>query len=202
VSSQSIQRLVEQQASLNRDLPAIVEDGRAVTYHDLNSQANAVARYLLANGFRRGGHAIVRLPRGAELAVLLLAVLKCGGSYIWLDPSRANGYPSGVSIAPGRHGTEHQVVAVDVASIVARTPSGPNLPVLTRGSDIACVLPDDDGAAAVLVPHATITSLCTAPPTAVGRWVGEQGALDLWLGLMLGKTVAIAASDEPATRAA
>ena len=65
----------------------------------------------------------------------------------------------------------------------------PNLPILTRGSDVACVLRDQDGTPALLVPHATITALPQRQvPTSV-RWSGESGALDLWVALMTGATI-------------
>jgi hypothetical protein len=77
----------------------------------------------------------------------------------------------------------------------------PNLPVLTRPSDIACVLHGRGGAPEILVPHATITSLQNrAVPTSM--WTGEPGALDLWLMLMTGATATTATSvDAPAAAA-
>ena len=133
------------------------------------------------------------MPRSGDLAIVLLAVLKAGGSYTWFDPASApDGYPPGLSIGGGRHGREDQFLSLDVSRLLAdHAQPNPNLPIVTRGSDIACVLPDTDGAPAVLVPHATITSLMKVPARHVGRWAGEVGALDLWVGLMSGATVSV-----------
>ena len=170
-----------------------------MTYHDLNLQANAVARHLIANGFRRGGYAVVRMPRGVELAAVLLGVLKAGGSYLWLDATSTIGYPVGVSIANGSPASEQeQFLAIDVVSALrARVSSAPNLPILTRGSDIACILPDQSGSAAVFVPHETITSLSMSPAENSTTWAGEQGAFDLWLSLMRGQTLMIGDVEGP-----
>jgi non-ribosomal peptide synthetase component F len=193
VATISIHRLVEQHAATVGRRAAIVNGRDAVSYRDLNQRANVVARHLIASGFRRGSHALVRMPRGIDLAVVLLGVLKAGGSYSWLEPTAsASTCPAGVSIATGRHGPEDEYLMVNVAPVLAdpAQPS-PNLPILTRGSDIACVLSDADGSAAVLVPHATVASLSARPGPQVAPWVGEAGALDLWAGLMTGGTVIV-----------
>lgn len=188
--------MVEQQAAAAADRIAIQRQAESITYRQLNQQSNAVARRLIASGFRRGGYAVVCMPRGIELAIVLLAVLKAGGSYTWLEPSR-NGFPRGVSIRVRQEDGEDQFLCVDVAGAVAQ--SAPNLPIVTRASDIACVLPDAEGAPAVMVPHATVVSLSrVAVDTAV--WEGSGDALDLWAALMSGATIVLA--DPPACFAA
>lgn len=65
-----------------------------------------------------------------------------------------------------------------------------NLPILTRGTDIACVIGGLDPRS-VLVPHSTVTALL-AKPVATQPWSDTSGALDLWVGLMAGATVTMA----------
>lgn len=192
VPTPSVPRLIELQVASRGDRIAIRTPSHAVSYRDLNQQANAVARQLMASGFRRGGCAEVRMPRGVDLAVVLLAILKAGGSYTWFDPELPpDGGPTGVALRVGRHDTE-RFVTLDVSRVLAdRVQPTPNLPIVTRGSDLACVLPDTDGSPAVLVPHATIASLVDRPPPENGRWTGAAGALDLWPGLMSGATVTV-----------
>ena len=72
----AIHRVIEQHAVTRGELMAIVDRDRSCSYRDLNYRANALARRLHAHGFRRGGHACVRLPRGINLATTLLAILK------------------------------------------------------------------------------------------------------------------------------
>ena len=187
---------------------AIVDRDRSCSYRDLNYRANALARRLHAHGFRRGGHACVRLPRGINLATTLLAILKAGGSYTWSDSERVDSAePEGVSIAVGiavamdsamdsamdagmdRAETRH--LHLDVALAAAeRVACCPNLPILTRGTDVACVL-QDDGRPVVIVPHATITALRTSAVTHPTSWIGEPGAFDLWMALMAGTTAIV-----------
>jgi len=76
----------------------------------------------------------------------------------------------------------------------------PNLPILTRGSEVACVLPDADGSAFVLVPHATVTSLRCHTALGCGPWNGKPAALDLWAVLMAGGTAVV--EERPAEVAA
>jgi non-ribosomal peptide synthetase component F len=191
----AVHRIIEQRVSTHGDRPAIVEPGRAVSYRELNIRANTVARHLMAYGFRRGGLVVVRLPRSPSTAIVLLAILKAGGTYVLIDENGADvSWPAGISMCDRAEGDEARYVPIDLTSAFD-TPcqSCPNLPIHTRESDVACVIPDRDGAPSVHVPHSTIASLRdeTVPPFI--RWVGEPGALDLWMALMTGATVSITA---------
>jgi hypothetical protein len=141
-------------------------------------------------GFRRGGHAVVNGERSLELAVVLLGVLKAGGAYTWVEADGV--WPPGVSILK-QDGPEQQWQTVDVFPIAAEpAPLCPNLPILTRAGDVACVLRGVAGAAEVLVPHEAITSLLDRPVSPVATWGSEPGALDLWMTLMAGATAVVA----------
>lgn len=187
----AIHRIIEQHAAVRGDAPALLDDGRSLTYRDLNQRANAVARCLLAHGFRRGSIALINMPRSFDLAVMCLGVLKAGGAYAWLDCDPS--WPRGISIP--QHdgaGDELEVLAIDVTGAIA-TPSrsSANLPILTRGTDIACVIGGLDPRA-VLVPHSTVTALLAKPVPPQTPWSDDSGALDLWVGLMAGATVTMA----------
>jgi hypothetical protein len=185
----AIHRGVEQQAAVRGDAAAYVDDQRTLTYRELNSRANALARALITSGFKRGSLAAIRMAPSADLVITLLAVLKAGGAYMRMDPDDSS-WPRGLSIVETRGNGEGRCVAVDVTHVLGEElrPS-PNLPILTRGSDVACVLRDHDGTPGLLVPHATITSLPQRQvPTSV-RWSGDGGALDLWVALMTGATI-------------
>jgi hypothetical protein len=146
------------------------------------------------------------MPRGIDLATALLAILKAGGSYSWNDPERdpdriVSSEPHGVSIATGDDGAETRYLYLDVTRLLAeRVSSCPNLPIVTRHTDIACVL-QQGGAPAVMVPHATITALRARAVTHPTRWTGEPGAFDLWMALMAG-TTALLENHTAATAAA
>lgn len=187
----AIHRVIEQQAATRGNEPALVGENDAITYRDLNQRANAVARALLAHGFRRGSTAVINVPRSIDLAVMSLAVLKAGGAYTWLDCDPS--WPQGISVPQRGQSDEIMVLAIDVRSALATPPqSSANLPILTRGSDIACVLGGLDQPRPLLVPHATITALLGQPVPSQTCWSDDPAALDLWVGLMAGATVMMA----------
>jgi non-ribosomal peptide synthetase component F len=184
----AIHRAVEHQAATRGDTPAYVDDGGTLTYRELNTRANTLARALIACGFKRGSLAAVRMERSPDLAVTLLAVLKAGGAYMWADRHDAS-WPDGVSMVEHGDGGERRCIAVDVARVLSESRPSPNLPILTRGTDIACVLRDRDGSPAVLVPHSTMASLTRWQVSSETGWSGDGDTLDLWLALMNGATI-------------
>jgi hypothetical protein len=195
----AIHRLIEHQAACRGDAVAVIDAGRSVTYRELNLRANAIARHLMASGLHRRGHAVVRMPRGADVAAVLLAVLKAGACYTWIDPSGPSlAWPRGVSIRVGGDAYTNRYLNVDVSRFLQETVApSPNLPVLTRGSDLAFVLVGDNGVPAVHVPHETIVALRDEVPPG-HRWGRDPALIDLWLVLMAGRVVTI----EPPIRVA
>jgi non-ribosomal peptide synthetase component F len=186
VETAAIHRRIEQHAATHPSAVALVDGSRTLTYRELNYRANACARHLLAAGFKRGAHARVSLPPGAELAITLLAVLKVGGSYAWT----ASSADSTDQVITVQHREPYAgELRLDLAPILrAAVQPSANLPVLSRGSDIACVLERSDGIAEVLIPHASIVSLQRQIVAMESELRGEPGALDLWMVLLAGAT--------------
>jgi len=191
----AIHRIIEQHAALRGDMAAVAGRHGALTYRELNQRANAVARILISHGFRRGATAVINMERSTRLAVICLGVLKAGGAYAWLE--RDPTWPRGISIPQGHaDGNELKVLAIDVSGALDAAPqSSANLPILTRGSDIACVIGTPD-CSPVLVPHSTVTALQGRAVPAQTSWTEHLGALDLWVGLMAGATVTMAQESE------
>ena len=187
---------------MSPDAIAIIDGPRATPYHELNQRANALARRLCASGLKRGSLALVQMPRSTDLAVVLLAVLKSGACYAWTGSSNQGGSPVPFAIQRGTTSDEHEYLALDIERTLRETATGagPSLPILTRGSDLACVLTDENHRPNVLVPHATIAAL---PRIRAPRqiWEGTTGALDLWVALMSGTTLSVGITS-PATAAA
>src|SRR6266850_807601 len=103
-------------------------------------------------------------------------------------------WPRGLSIMEKVEDDEARYVPIDLSAALDRPcQSCPNLPILTRESDVACVIPDRDGVPPLLVPHSTIAALQAEAVPRFARWAGEPGALDLWMALMTGATVSITA---------
>jgi amino acid adenylation domain-containing protein len=73
-------------AAANPGAPAVVCGDRQLDYAELDRTANQLARHLLGAGVGRGTLVGICLPRGPELIVAQLAVLRAGGAYVPLDP--------------------------------------------------------------------------------------------------------------------
>jgi len=76
---------IEAQAELTPEAPALAMGGARISYGELNRQSNRLAHYLRQLGMRTGSVVGVHLDRSFESIVSLLALLKCGATYLPLD---------------------------------------------------------------------------------------------------------------------
>ncbi|MFJ9841393.1 non-ribosomal peptide synthase/polyketide synthase [Kitasatospora sp. NPDC101155] len=132
------------QAARTPDAPAVRSAGARLTYRELDERSNRLARLLIAAGAGPERFVALALPRTADLAVALLAVLKSGAAYLPVDP----GYPA-ERIAFLFADVRPDAVVTDTATR-GRIPQGP----FTR------ILLDDPGCA---------TRLAATPGDAVGE---------------------------------
>ncbi|HWU11523.1 MAG TPA: amino acid adenylation domain-containing protein [Streptomyces sp.] len=83
----TLHALFERRVRQSPDAPAIErEDGTPVSYAQLNSQANRLARHLRQLGLRTGERVALALPHGSSWPSAVLAVLKAGGAYVPVAP--------------------------------------------------------------------------------------------------------------------
>ncbi|MDN3026213.1 amino acid adenylation domain-containing protein [Streptomyces sp. S.PB5] len=83
----TLHALFERRVRQSPDAPAIErEDGTPVSYAQLNSQANRLARHLRRLGLRTGERVALALPHGSSWPAAVLAVLKAGGAYVPVAP--------------------------------------------------------------------------------------------------------------------
>ncbi|HET7465003.1 MAG TPA: condensation domain-containing protein, partial [Longimicrobium sp.] len=82
-----IHELFEAQAARTPGAVAVVFEGAARTYDELNRSANRLAHHLRGLGVGPDARVAVCVERGPEMIVGLLAILKAGGAYLPLDPA-------------------------------------------------------------------------------------------------------------------
>ena len=79
--------LIEQIVDKHPMAPAISFSGQTLSYSELDTQANYLARQLIEEGVREGTLVRLVLERGPNLIIAILAVLKAGGAWVPIDPS-------------------------------------------------------------------------------------------------------------------
>jgi len=89
VDQTSLPMLFEAQAQATPQATAVVFENTTLTYHQLNNQANQLARALISRSVGPERIVALALPRSPELVVAILAVLKAGAAYLPLDPNQA-----------------------------------------------------------------------------------------------------------------
>ncbi|MGW4019751.1 non-ribosomal peptide synthetase, partial [Rhodococcus ruber] len=87
VTTETLVDLFERQVSARPEATAVVHGDRRLSYRELHSRANSLARELLSRGVRPDSLVAVVLPRTEDLVIAALAVLAAGGGYVPVDPS-------------------------------------------------------------------------------------------------------------------
>ena len=83
----SLQEKFERQVAETPDAPAVIHEGRQLTFAELNTRANKLAHHLKNAGVDAEATVAVFLERSLDMIVGLLAILKAGGAYVPLDVS-------------------------------------------------------------------------------------------------------------------
>ncbi|MGF7029123.1 amino acid adenylation domain-containing protein/non-ribosomal peptide synthase protein (TIGR01720 family) [Paenibacillus mucilaginosus] len=83
----TVHALFREQAEKTPHALAVVSDGEAMTYRELNEQSNRLARFLQSKGVGRESIVALRMPRSLRYVQFVLGVLKAGGAILPIDPS-------------------------------------------------------------------------------------------------------------------
>ncbi|MGA9773579.1 MAG: amino acid adenylation domain-containing protein [Blastocatellia bacterium] len=87
LSDQRIHDMFEAQAERAPGAMAVMSGEHGVTYHEINSRANRLARHLQSLGVGPESRVAICVDRSVEMIVGLLGTLKAGAAYVPLDPS-------------------------------------------------------------------------------------------------------------------
>jgi amino acid adenylation domain-containing protein len=82
----TLPRLIEAQARHRPKALAVSQQGRGLSYQELNAHANVLAHRLRGLGVRQEVPVAVCMQRSVEFLVCLLAIWKAGGTALLLDP--------------------------------------------------------------------------------------------------------------------
>ncbi|MEV4138617.1 amino acid adenylation domain-containing protein [Dactylosporangium sp. NPDC049742] len=86
VPASTLPELFAAQVGRTPDAAVLVFEGSSVSYRDLNDRASRMARLLIDRGVGPESVVGVQLPRGVDMVVALLGVLKAGAAYLPIDP--------------------------------------------------------------------------------------------------------------------
>jgi amino acid adenylation domain-containing protein len=84
--SLSLPRMLQAQVARTPEAVALVHEEVSLTYAELNSRVNRMARLLAAMGVGPEETVALFLPRSIDLLIGLLGVIKAGAAYLPLDP--------------------------------------------------------------------------------------------------------------------
>ncbi|MDQ0418061.1 nonribosomal peptide synthetase DhbF [Croceifilum oryzae] len=91
LTESSVVELFEQQVWARKEAPAVICEDITLSYLGLSERSNRLANLLASRGVGPEQFIAIMLPRGVDMVVTMLAVLKTGAGYLPIDPE----YPLG-----------------------------------------------------------------------------------------------------------
>lgn len=83
--SSSLIDLIEDNINIFHSKTALVFENQKLTYSELNERANIFANYLISRGVKCRDTVAILLPRGTQLIISILAILKLDATYLLID---------------------------------------------------------------------------------------------------------------------
>ncbi|MEV4049462.1 amino acid adenylation domain-containing protein, partial [Streptomyces sp. NPDC049744] len=217
VPATTLPALFERQAARTPDAPAVLDGDATLTYRELNTRANRIARYLIGRGVGPESRVALAMPRSERWVVALLGVLKSGAAWLPIAPDQP-AERTAFMLADSRpalvlHGDEPELAEAeadgsgtrpddgDVTDAERTAPLLPGHPAYTiytsgsTGRPKAVVMPTEAMVNLLEWHHAAIgggTGTVTAQFTAIGFDVSAQEILST---LLYGKTLALCPED-------
>ncbi|WP_143220341.1 non-ribosomal peptide synthetase, partial [Actinomadura sp. CNU-125] len=194
VPDASIAGLFEEQAARTPDAVAVVSDGVAWSYAELNARANGVAGGLAGC---RGSLVGVRMRRSAELIPVLLGVLKAGAAYVPLDTSHPE---ERIAAVMAESGVSVVVTDDDVFEPVEENPA-----VRISPDDLAYVMYTSGSTGVpkgVAVTHANVVAFCLDEAwredvvLVQANHAFDASTFEIWTPLLQGGRLVVAPSSD------
>ncbi|MFH8387468.1 amino acid adenylation domain-containing protein [Kitasatospora sp. NPDC018058] len=213
--TECVDRMVERQARERPTAIAVRTADRALSYAELNRQADLVAARLRAAGARPGSLVATCLPRGAELVVAELGILKSGAAYLPLDPANPPGRLAAVlsDAAPlavltdrqHRRLREDALVLEDVLAHSDAQPVAPEPAPRARATDLSYVIYTSGTTGlpkGVMIEHRALANLVAWHHREFGLRPGDRTTLiaapgfdasawEIWPALAAGATLEV-----------
>lgn len=82
----TVPALFQRIANIHPEEPALWQDGRTMTYAELDQCSNGAARWIRDQGVQSGEFVGLAMQRGMETIVAMLGILKAGAAYLPMDP--------------------------------------------------------------------------------------------------------------------
>jgi amino acid adenylation domain-containing protein len=161
-----VHELFEERCAARPEAVALVTDGGAVTYGELNRRANRLAHHLHRLGVGTDQPVGLCADRSPELVVGLLGILKAGGAYVPLDPE----YPA--ERLAFMMADAWLSVLVGTRAALAGLPAGPARVVCLDEGETALVGVRADNPAPAALPQGLAYVLFTSGSTGRPKGVG------------------------------
>jgi len=218
-----IHTLIEQRTAQQPGNPAILFKDESITFADMNSRANQLARHLVDKGAGPGTFVGIALSREPDLVISILAVFKAGAAYIPLDPDYPNDRlswmlsDSSAELVITRHSLRDQLpthaaewIELDTQQDEIAAQANDNLPCRSTAEDLAYVIYTSGSTGkpkGVMVRHQGVCNLANAQSRAFG--LGPQDRMlqfasisfdasifEIVMGLQVGAALVLAPRDD------
>jgi amino acid adenylation domain-containing protein/non-ribosomal peptide synthase protein (TIGR01720 family) len=212
-----VHRLIERQVEASPEAIAVVFEDEAISYGELNAQANRLAHHLLGMGVGAETRVGIAIERSPQMLVGLLAVLKSGAAYVPLDPqlpadrlrymiedSRTTLVLTRDAHLPALQGIEPVCIAIDGPDLQAKSDRDPGVDAHAQGLAYLIYTSGSTGRPkGVMVRHQALSHFLTSMRSAPGMTQDDTlvavtplsfdiAALELFLPLTVGGKLVLA----------
>ena len=221
----TVVELISAQAKRTPAATAVVCGEQALTYAELESASNRLARALIARGIGSGTCVGLLLERSTDMIVAILAVLKAGSAYVPLDPaypidriafaaenSRVRAIITKTSVAAAGHLTGIALLHLDAEADAIAQQSGSAVCTTAQADDLAYMIYTSGSTGrpkGVQIHHRALVNFVTAIAHSCGFSIGphdvlvavttiafDMAVLEMFVPLISGACVVVAQEPE------